>query len=68
VWGMIVIGVNSKKKLIRLNRNRKGHFFSVVKGLSNMVFSHFKRVHLESISFGFLYLNMLNDFSLSLFI
>jgi flagellar assembly factor FliW len=69
VWGVILIGVNSKKKnLLGLIETVKGIFFSVAKGLSNMVFSHFKRMHLGSISFSFLHLNMLNDFSLSLFI
>jgi hypothetical protein len=61
---MILVRVNSKEKLTRLNRDCKKYFFGVVKGLSKMTFSHFKHVRLGLVINFFLYLNMLNGFSL----
>jgi hypothetical protein len=38
--------------------------FCIVKGLSNMVFPHFKRMHLGSVSLAFFHVNMQSGFSL----
>jgi hypothetical protein len=50
---MILVRVNSKEKLTRLNRDCKKYFFGVVKGLSKMTFSHFKHVRLGLVIYFF---------------
>ena len=66
VWGVILANVIFQEKCIRLKGDYKWFFVSIVKGLSKIVFSHFKRMYLESVSFAFFHANMQNGFSLSI--
>jgi hypothetical protein len=54
-----------KKNVLGSKEDSKG-FFSFVKGLSKLAFSHFKRMYSESVSLAFFHLNMQNGFSLSI--
>jgi hypothetical protein len=54
----------TSRKLHEAQKGCKGFFFSVMKGLLKMVFSHFKRVYSQSVVFAFFYANMQNSFSL----
>jgi len=64
VRGVILAKVIFQEKRIRLKKELQRIFFSIVKGLSKMVFPHFKRMHSESVSFVFFYTNTQNGFSL----
>ena len=65
------LGYFSQEKHIRLKRGlqrifKEKHVISLVKGLSKMVFSHFKRMRLGSVCLAFFHANMQNGFSLSM--
>jgi hypothetical protein len=59
-------GYFSQEKPIVLKRRLWKVYFSLVKGLSNMVFSHFKRMHLGLVSLNFIWIcKMVSQYSLS---
>jgi len=52
VWGVILVGIFFIKKLFRLKKGSQGmYLFQNVKGITKMIFSHFKRKQLRSINF-----------------
>jgi len=61
---VILAKVIFQEKYIRLKKGLQGIFLEFVKGLSKMVFLHFKCMHSESASFAFSHANMQNGFSL----